>query len=90
MSDHRDRLSEVVEKQVERRKKAEEERPTLLGQTVYIGTLGLLLVLPVIAGAYIGVWLDEQLAGYSVSWTISLIVVGVFVGAVNVYLFVRE
>lgn len=90
MSDHRERLSEVVEKQVERRKKAEEERPTLLGQTVYIGTLGLLLVLPVIAGAYIGVWLDEQLAGYSVSWTVSLIVVGVFVGAVNVYLFVRE
>jgi len=90
MVDHREELQKAVEKQVERHKKAEAERPTLLGQTVYMGTLGLLFVLPVIVGAYTGLWLDEKLAGYSVSWTISLIVVGVFVGAVNVYLFVRE
>jgi ATP synthase protein I len=90
VSDPRDRLSEAVEKQVERQKKAEEERSTLLGQTVYIGTLGLLFVLPVIGGAYLGVWLDDMITGYSVRWTISLILVGVFVGAVNVYLFVRE
>jgi ATP synthase protein I len=90
VTDHRDRLSDAVEKQVERRRKAERERATLLGQTVYIGTLGLLLVLPVIAGAYLGVWLDDMSSGYSVRWTISLILVGVFVGAMNVYLFVRE
>lgn len=83
-------LSKTVEKQADRRKKAEEERPTLLGQTVYLGTLGLLFVLPVIGGAYLGVWLDEMLSGYSVRWTMSLILVGVFVGALNVYLFVRE
>jgi ATP synthase protein I len=90
MVDADDRLSEAVEKQVERQKQAEADRPTLLGQTVYIGTLGLLLVLPVVAGAYLGVWLDGMLAGYSVRWTLSLILVGVFVGAINVYLFVRE
>lgn len=83
-------LSKEVERQAGRRKKAEEERSTLLGQTVYIGTLGLLFVLPVVAGAYLGVWLDGMLSGYSVRWTMSLIFVGVFVGAVNVYLFVRE
>jgi len=90
LPDPDDKLSRAVERQIERQRKAEEERPTLLGQTVYIGTLGLLFVLPVIGGAYLGVWLDDKLAGYSVSWTISLILVGVFVGAVNVYLFVRE
>lgn len=90
MTDPTDRLRKAVEKQVARQKKAEEERPTLLGQTVYVGTLGLLLVLPVIGGAYLGVWLDDKLAGYSVRWTISLILVGIFVGAVNVYLFVRD
>jgi ATP synthase protein I len=90
VTDHRDRLSDAVEKQVERRRKAERERATLLGQTVYVGTLGLLLVLPVIAGAYLGVWLDDMSSGYSVRWTVSLILVGVFVGAMNVYLFVRE
>ncbi len=44
-----------------------------------------LFVLPVVAGAYLGDWLDSHLRGYSVHWTITLIVVGVFVGAVNVY-----
>jgi ATP synthase protein I len=90
MTDSADRLRKAVEKQVERQKKAEEQRSTLLGQTVYVGTLGLLFVLPVIGGAYLGVWLDDMVTGYSVRWTISLILVGVFVGAVNVYLFVRE
>lgn len=88
--DGKDRLRQAVVTQVERHKKAEAERPTLLGQTVYAGTLGLLFVLPVVAGAYLGVWLDGMLTGYSVRWTISLILVGVFIGAVNVYLFVRE
>ncbi|HUU72125.1 MAG TPA: AtpZ/AtpI family protein [Burkholderiales bacterium] len=71
-------------------KKAERERPTLLGQTVYIGTLGLLFVLPLVGGAYLGQWLDNMATGYSIRWTVSLILVGVFVGAMNVYLFVRE
>jgi ATP synthase protein I len=90
MTDRKDELSAAVERQVARHRKAEAERSTLLGQTVYVGTLGLLFVLPVIGGAYLGVWLDNMVAGYSVRWTISLILVGVFVGAVNVYLFVRD
>lgn len=71
-------------------KKAERERPTLIGQTVYIGTLGLLVALPVVGGAYLGSWLDSLIEGYSIRFTVSLIIVGVFVGAVNVYLFIKE
>jgi ATP synthase protein I len=82
-------LRKQVERQARRMKKAERERPTLIGQTVYIGTLGLLFVLPVIGGAYLGQWLDSLAAGYSIRWTVSLILVGVFVGALNVYLFIR-
>jgi ATP synthase protein I len=47
-------------------------------------------VLPVVGGAYLGQWLDSLLAGYSIRWTVSLILLGVFLGAVNVYLFIRE
>lgn len=79
-----------VEKQVERMRKAERDRPTLLVQTAYVGTLGLLLVLPVVVGAYLGHWLDSLFEGYSIRWTLSMILLGVIVGAVNVYLFVRE
>jgi ATP synthase protein I len=52
--------------------------------------LALLLVLPVVGGAYLGHWLDSLSAGYSVRWTVGLIVAGVGVGAVNVYLYIRE
>jgi ATP synthase protein I len=85
-----ERLQKRLEQQARRLRKAESERNTLLAQTVFIGTLGLLLVLPVIGGAYLGRWLDSLVAGYSIRWTVSLILLGVFLGAVNVYLFIRE
>ncbi len=89
MSQHED-LKQKVERQARRMKKAERERSTLIGQTVYIGTLGLLFVLPVVGGAYLGHWLDSLAEGYSIRWTMSLILLGVMIGALNVYLFIRE
>jgi ATP synthase protein I len=83
-------LKEEVTKQIRRMKQAEEDRPTLLRQTVYLGTLGLLFVVPVIVGAYVGQWLDSLVPGYSMRWTLSLIVLGVGIGAMSVYLNVRE
>ena len=83
-------LRKQVEQQARRMKKAEQDRPTLMGQTVYVGTLGLLFVLPVIGGAYLGNWLDTMASGYSVRWTISLILSGVFIGMFNVYYFIKE
>ncbi|MDE3119904.1 MAG: AtpZ/AtpI family protein [Nitrospirota bacterium] len=71
-------------------RQAERDRPTLLAQTAYIGTLGLMFVLPVVVGAYVGHWIDGLIEGYSIRWTLSMIVLGVVVGAVNVYLFMRE
>lgn len=88
--DQWDDLRRKVEGQVRRMEKAERDRPTLIGQTVYLGAVGLLFVLPVVGGAYLGQWLDSLAPGYSIRWTVSLILLGVFVGAVNVYLFIRE
>ncbi|MEZ5530101.1 MAG: AtpZ/AtpI family protein [Porticoccaceae bacterium] len=85
-----DDLKKQVERQVRRMQKAEREKPTLLGQAVYIGTLGLLFVLPVVGGAYLGQWIDSLFSDYSSRWTVSLILVGVMIGAINVYLFIRE
>ncbi|MGD8631728.1 MAG: AtpZ/AtpI family protein [Gammaproteobacteria bacterium] len=85
-----DELRKQVERQAKRMEKAERDRPTLIGQTIYVGTLGLLFVLPVIGGAYLGQWLDSLAAEYSTRWTLSLILLGILVGALNVYLFIRE
>lgn len=86
----RRKLADSVNQQAERLKRAEKDRPTLLAQTRFIGTIGLLFILPVIAGAYFGRWLDERLPGYVVHWTVSMIFLGIVIGAVNVYYFVRE
>jgi len=85
-----EKLRDSVDRQAQRMHDAERERPTLMAQTVYLGTLGLVFVLPVIAGAYLGRWLDGFVAGYSMRWTLSLIFVGLVVGAVNVWLLIRE
>lgn len=84
------KLEESVQKRVRRMKQAEKERRTLIGQSVYLGTLGVMFVLPVVAGAYLGEWLDSLSEGYDVHWTVSLIVLGVVVGGLNVYFFIRE
>ena len=90
MQQRQNELRKQVDRQTRRMKKAERERSTLMSQTVFVGTLGLVFVLPVVAGAYLGRWLDSLLAGYSIRWTVSLILLGVIIGMVNVYLLIRE
>ena len=85
-----DDLKKQLERQARRMKQAERDRPTLMSQTIYVGTLGLVFVLPVVGGAYLGRWLDSLAAGYSIRWTVSLILLGVIVGMINVYLLIRE
>ena len=85
-----EQLRKSVEQQVKRMQRAEQERPTLLAQSVFMGTLTLLFVLPVIGGAYLGNWLDNMAKDYSMRWTMGLIFIGLGIGVVNVYLYIRE
>lgn len=85
-----ERLKTRIEKQAERLRKAEREQSTLLSQTVFTGTLGLVLVLPIIAGAYLGRWLDAMTATYSVRWTVGMIMLGLIIGVFNVYYLIKE
>lgn len=88
--DEHERLKQQLKSQAERIRKADRDRPTLMQQTAYIGVLGLLFVLPVVLGAYLGSWLDSGADSYSSRWTVSLILIGVFVGGMNVYLFISD
>ena len=84
-----EQLRQQLKRQSARMKKAEQEQSTLLAQTVYIGTLGLLFILPVVGGTWLGMWLDERASYYSIHWTIGLLLGGLVIGALNVYLFIR-
>ena len=86
----RQQLEDRLDLQAKRIRKAAEQRSTLIAETVYLGSIGFLLITPIILGAYLGRWLDDRLHGYSVHWTLSLIVLGVVVGAINVALFIRK
>ncbi|MDH5258942.1 MAG: AtpZ/AtpI family protein [Gammaproteobacteria bacterium] len=78
-----------VNKEAQRLKQAEQHQHSLLIYSSYIGALGLVLVLPIVAGAYLGRWLDSFDTGFSISWTISLIIIGVITGAVNAYYLIK-
>ena len=83
-------LGRRVDQDARRIAKGEREREGILAQTVYLGTLGLVFVLPVVAGAYLGHWLDDMTIGYSMRWTLSLLFLGLVVGALNVYFLIRS
>ena len=83
-------LRKAVEREAGRLQRAERERSGLIAQTAYLGSLAVMFVVPVVAGAYLGRWIDGLFEGYSIRFTVSLIVLGVAIGALNVYLFVRE
>jgi len=83
-----DKLRHALARQVRRLREA---RPAgVLGLLVTGGTAGLLLAVPLVIGAYLGRWIDEQSAGFSVRWTVNLILLGLAVGIANVILFFRE
>lgn len=84
------RLRQEVDRDARRLDEAGRRKRGVLAQVRFLGTLGLVMVLPMVAGAYLGRWLDERLPGYSQSWTLSLLLLGVLIGAINVYLMLRD
>lgn len=83
-------LKKKIDSQVKRIKKAEQDKPNLLSQSVNLSTLVLVLLLPIIAGLYLGHWLDGMIEGYSMHWTLSLLFIGIVIGIFNVYFLIKD
>ncbi|TPQ26013.1 AtpZ/AtpI family protein [Methylomonas koyamae] len=86
----RNKLIEFTRRDARRLQEQRRQSASWLGVLLYGGTLGLLFVVPIVAGAYLGRWLDTLAAGYSVRWTVSLIVLGIVVGGYNAVRFLQE
>ena len=86
----RKKLIDETGRDVERLEQKERMPANLIGILFYGGTLGLLFTVPIVAGAYLGRWLDTLVTGYSVRWTLSLILLGIVIGGYNVYRFLRD
>jgi ATP synthase protein I len=83
-------LKETLERKVARMEQAERERSSLLAQTGVLGMLGLVFVIPVVAGALLGRWVDSLIGKTSSGWTLGMILLGVVVGAVNMFFYLRR
>ena len=88
--DPQQKLKQNIQRQARRIRKAQRERDSLLAETIYLGTLGLLFVVPMVAGAYLGHWLDMRSVHYSARWILPCLLLGILIGALNVYLFLRN
>lgn len=89
-SDDQQALQQAVDQDAGRMARAEREKHSILGYTAMLGTLAVLFIAPVVAGAYLGRWLDEHSAGFTARWTVSLILIGIAIGAYNVYRYVKD
>ena len=92
MAEHPDRwrLKRQLQRDVERMEDAERKGPSALAQTAMLGGLVLMMVIPVVVGAYLGRWVDRTWSDGDGHWTLGLIIAGAVVGAMNVYLYLRE
>lgn len=85
-----ERWQKEIDRDSKRLKKAEQSRHSLLAHTVFLGSLSVLFLTPLLAGAYLGYWLDSQADSYTVRWTFNLLLLGLALGVFNVYLFIRR
>lgn len=86
----RKKLTEDTDKDIRRLEMKEKSPATWVGIAFYGGTVGLLFIVPIVGGAYLGRWVDSLVAGYSVRWTVSFIVLGIVLGAYNALRFMKE
>lgn len=76
------RLDEAVRKRQVRRTRWLREGERSIGQNLaMIGALGWTVVLPTLAGIFVGRWLDRMF-GSGLFWTLGLLVLGLAIGCV--------
>lgn len=75
-----EQLNDAVRKRRERRAMWEREGERSIGQNLaLIGSLGWMIIVPLLGGIFIGRWLDRQLET-GILWTAALLVIGLAAG----------
>jgi ATP synthase protein I len=83
-------LPEEIGEKAERKIRArnEEDRGVWFGLGMF-GLVGWAVAVPTVLGIALGVWLDGQFPGKP-SWTLTLLFIGVILGCINAWYWVRR
>ena len=84
-----DLLDLVSRRQAEKLRSRREGRPNIDRGLATSGIVGWSIAVPTLLGVAAGVWLDRRL-GSDVSWTLTLLAVGLLVGCLTAWYWVRR
>lgn len=87
---HEDRLRSHVARKAERRRKAaaEQDRGVWFSLGLF-GLVGWSIAIPTLLGVALGMWIDARWPG-RVSWTLTLLFVGVVVGCIQAWYWIKQ
>ena len=85
-----EQLSETVGRRAERKRRAREqsERTAWFGLGMF-GLVGWSVAIPTLLGIALGLWLDARWPG-QVSWTLTFLIIGVALGALNAWYWIQQ
>lgn len=80
---------ETVRQKADRKRRARGERDQVWFWLGMFGLVGWAVAVPTLVGVFLGRWLDARVVG-QVSWTITLLLVGVALGCLNAWYWIRQ
>lgn len=85
-----DEISAEISRKAERKLKArqQQKRGVWFGLGMF-GLVGWAVAIPTVLGIALGLWLDGKFPG-KVSWTVTLLFIGVVLGCLNAWFWVRR
>lgn len=84
------RFRSDVTRKAERRRKAEQEKARSIWFSLGLyGLVGWSVAIPTLLGVAAGVWIDSRWPS-RVSWTLTLLFVGVVIGCVNAWYWIKQ
>ncbi|MDR4508123.1 MAG: AtpZ/AtpI family protein [Candidatus Brocadiaceae bacterium] len=81
------KFSEHIDKSAKELLESRKQKTTFWQFANVLGVGGWVFVIPIVGGAYLGRYLDKKFGNEGISWTITLIIIGIAAGAFNVWHF---
>lgn len=88
-SDPHERFKREVERKARRKLRARKESESFMFWLGMFGLVGWSVAIPTVLGAALGLWMDRTWPD-QVSWTLTLLLIGVILGCLNAWYWVRQ